>query len=243
MNPIGDSAHIGITVPDDHPVFSVVGDKLSNHGHEVSYFDPNEPIDPDELASLSLLVSKRTREESVRAVIQAEQLGVPTWNSATGVVACVSRFSQLCLLSGVGFDVPAASRSKPSGDYVAKRLFHWDMSPEVNGDGDIYEELLPAEPIDFKYYVVHDGSAYRTTVLRATSKLWDAKRVLGETDPVPEHVDRITALMKRLDMRGVGVDLIRTDEGWYAVDLNPCPSFKQTGLEDALVDSIESCLD
>ncbi|MEF8826966.1 MAG: hypothetical protein V5A27_11615 [Halapricum sp.] len=48
--------------------------------------------------------------------------------------------------------------------------------------------------------------------------------------------------MERLDMRGIGVDLIRTDEGWYAVDLNPCPSFKQTSLEDALVDSIGSCL-
>lgn len=243
MNPIGDAAHIGITVPSDHPVFSVVGDKLSDRGHTVSYFDPNEPIDPDELVSLSLLVSKRTREESVRAVMQAERLGVPTWNSATGVVACVSRFSQLCLLSGVGFDVPAASRSKPSGDYVAKSLYHWDMSPEMNGEGDVYEELLPAEPIDFKYYVVRDGSTYRTTVLRATSKLWDEKRVLGETDPVPEHVTQITALMERLDMRGIGVDLVRTDDGWYAVDLNPCPSFKQTGLEDALVNSIESCLD
>lgn len=49
--------------------------------------------------------------------------------------------------------------------------------------------------------------------------------------------------MERLDMRGIGVDVIRTDDGWYAVDINPCPSFAQTGLEGALVDSIESCLD
>lgn len=243
MNSIGKAIRIGITVPSDHSVFSVVGNKLSNRGYTVSYFDPDESIDTYELASLSLLVSKRTREASVRALMKAERLGVPTWNSATGVVACVSRFSQLCLLSGVGFDVPAAAKSKPSGDYVAKSLYHWDMSPEVNGEGDVYEELLSTEPVDFKYYVVHDGSAYRTTVLRATSKLWDEKRVLGETDPVPEHVTRITTLMERLDMRGIGVDMIRTDEGWYAVDLNPCPSFKQTGLEDALVNSIESCLD
>lgn len=117
------------------------------------------------------------------------------------------------------------------------------MSPEVNGAGDVYEELLPADPIDFKYYVVHDGTPSRTTVLRATSKLWDEKRVLGETDPVHKHVNRITALMKQLGMCGISVDLIRTDKGWYAVDLEPWASFKQSGLQDALVDSIASCLD
>lgn len=243
MNPASDPERIGITAPSDHPVFSVVGKRLSERGYTVSYFDANTPIDREELEGLALFVHKRTRPASVRAVIMAERLGVSTWNSATGVVACVSRFSQLCLLTGVGFAIPTASRTKPTGDYVAKGLYHWDTSPEVNGDGDVYEELLPADPIDFKYYVVDTGTSYRTTVLRATSKLWGEKRVLGVTDPIQEHVDRITSLMKRLDMRSIGVDVIRTDDGWYAVDINPCPSFAQTGLESALVDSMEFFLD
>ena len=243
MSATGDPARIGITSPSDHPVFSVVGERLSDRGSVVSYFDPNTPIDREELASLSLFVNKRTRPASVRALIDAERLGVRTWNSATGVLVCVSRFSQLCALSGVGFSVPAASRTKPSGDYVAKNLYHWNMSPQVNGDGDVYETLLPADPVDYKYYVVDDGSSYRTTVLRATSKLWGEKRILDESEPVRDHVDRITSLMDRLGMCAIGVDLIRTDDGWYAVDINPCPSFVGTGLEDALVDSIESRLD
>jgi hypothetical protein len=243
MSPPAAPTLIGITCSEDHPVFSVVGDALADRGHDVAYFDPDDPVDREELAKLSLLVHKATRPTTVRASIDAERLGVPTWNSATGVLACVSRFTQLCALSGVGFAVPAASRSKPPGDYVAKGRYHWQFSPEVNGEGDLYEELLPADPVDRKYYVVYDGSACRTTVLRATSKLWGEKRVLGEARPITEHVRRIESLMERLDMRAIGVDVIRVDDRWYAVDLNPCPSFRQTGLEGALVDSIESSLE
>ncbi|MFB6074019.1 MAG: histidine kinase [Haloarculaceae archaeon] len=235
-------AHIGIACTPGHPVFSVVADALSARGHETTYLDPTGPIDRDTLASLSLFVSKHTRPATVRALIDAERLGVPTWNSATGVQACASRFSQLSVLEGVGFAVPEASREKPDGDYVAKGLFHWDETIEVNGDGDLYETLLPADPVDYKYYSVDDGQHRRTVVLRATSKLEGEKTVLGRAEPLPEHVARIESLMALLDMRSLGVDLLCADETWYAVDLNPCPSFVGTGLEDALVASIESSL-
>lgn len=235
-----EAGHVGITCSESHPVFSVVGDRLRDRGYTVSYFDPHRRIPEAELRELALFVSKQTRPASVQSLVDAERLGVPTWNSATGVLACVSRFSQLCVLAGVGFSVPAASRHKPSGAYVAKRLYHWEMDPQLNGEGDLYEELLDADPVDYKYYVVHDGETHRTAVLRATSKLYGEKRVLGESEPVPEQVRRIRSLMSELDMCGIGVDLLRVGPDWYAVDLNPCPSFEGTGLEDTLVASIES---
>ena len=235
-------ATIGITVEPDHPVFGVVCDRLTADGHEVRYFDSNEPIPADDMQDLSLFVVKHTRPASIRALLAAERLGVPTWNSATGVQACATRFSQLCSLSGVGFTVPSASREKPAGEYVSKQLYHWESAPEVNGEGDCYEELLDAEPVDFKYYVVDDGDAHHAVVLKATSKLYAEKRVLGEATPEPAHVDRIVALMDELGMRGLGVDLISVDGDWYAVDLNPCPGFAETGLENALVASIEAAL-
>ena len=243
MVALDEPAHIGIACEPDHPVFSIVAERLRQRGHAVSFFDANNRIDRADLASLSLFVNKHTRPASVRSLLAATRLGIPTWNSATGVLACISRFSQLCALSGVGFAVPAASRTVPSGEYVAKGLYHWQNTLSVNGEGDVYEELLAAEPVDYKYYVVDDGSSYRTRVLRATSKLVGEKRILGETEPLSGIVDRITSLMERLEMRGIGVDLIRVDEAWYAVDLNPCPGFTETGLERALTDSIESCLD
>lgn len=240
--PAESGATIGITVEPDHPVFGIVCDRLSAAGHEVRYFDAEEPIPADDLRDLSLFVVKHTRPESVRALLTAERLGVPTWNSATGVQACTTRFSQLCSLSGVGFAVPTTSRERPTGDYVSKRLYHWESAPDVNGEGDVYEELLDPEPVDYKYYVVDDGETHRAVVLRATSKLWGEKKVLGETTPEPAHVERLVSLMDSLGMRGLGVDLVRVDDDWYAVDLNPCPGFAETGLEDALVASIESAL-
>lgn len=243
LNPDGGRAHIGITCESDHPVFSVVGDALADRGHAVSFFDATRPIDRDVLGALSLFVNKHTRPASVRALIASERLGVPTWNSATGVQTCLTRFSQLSALEAVGFAVPAASRTKPPGEYVAKGLYHWDAAPEIDGEGDVYEPLLPAEPVDHKYYTVHDGDGYRTVVVRATSKLRGEKTVLGHADPVPDHVARIESLMDVLEMRALGVDLIRVEDAWVAVDLNPCPGFTETGLEDTLVASIDSCLD
>jgi hypothetical protein len=233
---------VGITCPPDHPVFSTVAARLVDRGIGVAFLDAERPVGDGLLRRLALFVSKRTRPASVGSLVRAERLGIPTWNSALGVSACVSRFSQLCLLERAGFAVPAASRSTPAGDYVAKRLYHWNMAPELNGEGDLYEEYLPADPIDHKYYVVDDGDRLHVRVLRATSKLFGEKRVVGEADPLEEHVDRIGDLMERVGMRAVGVDLVRVDDDWYAVDLNPCPSFRETGLEDALAESIAACL-
>jgi len=235
-------ARIGITCPPDHPVFSVVGDRLADRGHEVVYFDPTTDIPPADLAALSVLVGKRTRPASVRALVAAERRGVPTWNSATGVMACIAHLTQLCVLSGVGFTVPEATLDPPGGDHVAKGRYHWDSSPTVNGRADVYEPLLAADPVDYKYYAVDDGTDLHLEVLRATSKLYGDKEVIGTADPEPAHVEGIRALLARLGMRGLGVDLVRTEDGWYAVDLNPCPSFAHTGLVDALVDSVEDCL-
>ncbi len=236
------TARIGITCRPDHAVFSTVASNLVGRGHAVTFFDYERPVNEAFLADLALFVSKKTRPASIETLLRAERLGVPTWNSATGVLACVSRFSQLCVLEGVGFAVPAASRMKPDGDYVAKNRFHWNMSPELNGEGDLYEEYLPAAKVDYKYYVVDDGERLHTRVLRATSKLFGEKRVVGEAEPLTEHVGRIGDLMERLEMHAVGVDLVLVDDDWYAVDLNPCPSFRGTGLEDALTDSIANCL-
>jgi hypothetical protein len=235
-------ARVGIVGPSDHPVFSVVGEGLEARGYAVSFFDANTPIDRAAFERVSLLASKQTRPASVPSLFAAARMGVPTWNSATGVLACVSRFSRLCLLAGAGFDVPEASRTRPAGEYVAKGLYHWQSTLALNGEGDVYEELLDTDPVDYKNYVVDDGASYRPVVLRATSKLTGEKRFLGEAKPDPELVNRVIGLMDRLGMCAIGVDVVRVEGSWYAVDLNPCPGFTETGLEGALIDSMPSHL-
>ncbi|SEO21719.1 hypothetical protein SAMN04487948_101144 [Halogranum amylolyticum] len=237
------SGPIGIGCRVDHPVFSVVADRLRGRGFEVRFLDPDRRVGDETLRTLSLLVTKSTTPTTVRTLLAAERRGVPTWNSATGVMACVSRLSALCALESVGFRVPTVYPARPAaGDYVAKSRYHWGYPPRLNGEGEIYEGLLPCDPVDFKYYVVDDGAEYRAVTLRATSKLFGSKEILGRSTPRPDYVDGIRRLMERLEMRALGVDFVETDEDYYAVDVNPCPSFARTGLEGALVASIVSAV-
>ena len=238
-----DGSHVGFTCPADHPVFGPIGETLRAHGHAVTFFEPPPDVPASRLETLTLLVSKTVSPSALRTLCTAERLGVPTWNSATGVLVCSARLTQLRALAAVGFEVPPVSLSPPDGEYVAKGRYHWDHPPVRNGEGALYEPLLPADPLDYKYYVVDDGTEYRAAVVRATSKLTGPKEIRGRVAPDPDHVDRIAALMERLDLRGVGVDLLCVDDDWYAVDLNPCPSFVGTGLESTLVDAIEHCVD
>ena len=238
MPTAGGAGRLGVAGPADHPVFGPIADRLRDRGVAVTWFDPTEPVPEAALRDLDLFLAKRTRPASVRALVAAERLGVPTWNSATSAMVCVHHVTQLCALAGAGFRVPPVSCSPPAGDYVAKAGLHWGPAPAVNGEGDVYEPLLDADPVDYKYYAVDDGDDVQLAVVRASSKLHGEKRVRG-TGPVdPGHAGRIEWLLDRLEMAGVGIDLVRAGSDWYAVDLNPCPSFRGAGLADALLRSI-----
>ena len=240
----GVSALIGINGPREHAVFSVVSDLLRERGHRVTYLDPTRTLDPSTIERLDVLVNKRTRPGSVRTLMRAARMGIPTWNSATGVMVCSARITQLCALAGVGFETPTLLPGPSETDYVAKSRFHWGPSPTINGEGDLYETLLEVDPIDYKYYLVDTGDDVHLSLVRATSKLFEPdKRILG-TGPTDETlVGPLKRLLSLLEMRALGVDFVRSSDGtWYAVDLNPGPSFRGTGFETLLADSIEACL-
>ena len=240
----GASALIGINGPREHEVFSVVSELLRDRGHRVTYLDPTQTLDPSSIRALDVLVNKRTRQGSIRTLMRAERLGIPTWNSATGVMVCCGRISQLCALAGVGFETPTLLPGPSDGDYVAKSRFHWGPSPTINGAGDLYEELLEVDSVDHKYYLVDTDETVHVCLIRATSKLFDGeKRVLGTGTPKEALVGPLKRLLSLLEMRALGVDFVRATDGtWYAVDLNPGPSFRGTGFETLLADSIEDCL-
>jgi hypothetical protein len=240
----GTSALIGFNGRREHEVFSVVCDTLQDRGHRVRYLDATRTVDTSTIRELDLLVNKSTRPGSIHSLVLAERLGVSTWNSATGVLVCAARTTQLCALDGVGFETPALLAGPSDEDYIAKSRFHWGPPPTINGEGDLYEELLDVEPIDYKYYLVDTGDAVQVCLVRATSKLFDTnKRVLGTGTPQQALVRPLKRLLSVLEMKALGVDFVRTPDGrWIAVDLNPGPSFRETGLERQLVDSIEGCL-
>lgn len=230
---------IGILCAPDQPVFAAVAERLRDSGYAVRFFDPRAELPPDRLDGLSLLVNKQVFPVTLPALCHARRTGTPLWNDLPETIAFSSRLICLCALEEVGFRTPAVTFEKPEGEYVAKDYYVWDGEPELNGEGDFYQELVPTEPVDYKYYAVDDGRRVRTAGRRVSSKLYGPKRFLGEARDRPTLTARLQRFVERTDLRGVGIDFVRDDENrLWAVDLNLAAGYRNTGLESAIYESI-----
>ena len=230
---------IGILCQKSKPVFGDVAERLRNAGFQVRFFHPRYPLSVDDVADLSLIVNKKTLPSALPTLRHAEQAGTVLWNNLQALILFSSRLVGLRALSEMGFLTPKVTFEKPDTEYVAKGYYIWNDEPELNGEGDFYQELIPTEPVDYKYYAVNDGTRIHVAGRRVTSKLYMEKRFLGQIEIRPALAASLRALVERFDLRGVGVDLVKDDDGQYwAVDVNLAAGYRDTGLEPALTESI-----
>lgn len=238
-----DPDRIGILCAEDQPVFATVADRLREFGHTVRFFDPRSGMSPDRIDDLSLLVNKQVFPVTLPALSHARRTGTSIWNNLPATIAFSSRLVCLRALEEVGFRTPTVTFAKPTGEYVAKNYYIWNGEPELNGEGDFYEELIPTKPVDYKYYAVYDGEHIQTACRRVTSKLYGPKRFLSKARTRPTLTARLKRLVERANLRGVGVDFVRDGENrFWAVDLNLAAGYRNTGLEPAIRGSIRASL-
>jgi hypothetical protein len=234
---------IGLLCKDDQPVFTTVAERLRATGHVVQFLDPRADLSTSQIDDLSLLVNKQVFPHAFAALRYARRTGTRLWNNLPATVAFSSRLVGLTALEEVGLRTPPVRFDEPEGEYVAKDYFIWNSDPELDGDGDFYQELVPTEPVDYKYYAVHDGSRVQTAGRRVTSKLYGPKRFLGHARARPRLTSRLRHLVERADLRGVGVDFVKDDQDrFWAVDINLAAGYRNTGLEPALYESITASL-
>lgn len=237
------SGCIGILCATNQPVFTNVAGRLRNAGHTVRFFEPRSGLSSSYVDDLSLIVNKQVFPVTLPALRYARRTGTPVWNNLTATIALSSRLVGLNALDSVGFRTPAVTLEKPDGEYVAKDYYVWDGAPELNGQGDFYQKLIPTEPVDYKYYAVSDGERTWTAGRRVTSKLYAPKRFLGRARARPTLTSRLRQLVERIELRGVGVDFVKDDEDrFWAVDVNLAAGYRNTGLETALFESISASL-
>lgn len=238
----GDS-RIGLLCKDDQPVFTIVAERLREAGHAVQFLEPRATLSANQIDDLSLLVNKQVFPHVFPALRYARQTGTPLWNNFPATIAFSSRLVGLSALEEVGLRTPPVQFNKPESEYVAKDCFIWNSDPELNGEGDFYQELIPTEPVDYKYYAVHDGSRVQTAGRRVTSKLYGPKRFLSQARERPRLTSQLRHLVERADLRGVGVDFVKDDQNrFWAVDINLAAGYRDTGLETALYKSINASL-
>lgn len=232
---------IGMLCADDQPVFAAVADQLRDTGYTVRFFDPRSDIPVDRINALSLLVNKQVFPHMFPTLRDIRRAGIPLWNNLPATIAFSSRLIGLRALEEMGFRVPPITLDKPKGEYVAKDYYIWNGDPELNGEGDFYQELIQTEPIDYKYYAVDNGKQVHTGGRRVTSKLYGPKRFLGQLRDRPRLTSRLRDLVERTDLGGVGVDFVKGDDGrFWAIDVNLAAGYRNTGLESAISDSIRA---
>jgi hypothetical protein len=234
-----DRPRIGLICSDDHDVFAAVADRLERAEVGVEFYEPGRWLGADDLAHLSLLMNKKVDLASFDALSLAETIGLPTWNGYPTLLLGIRPIGYWAL-DRVGFRVPAVSFQKPSSNYVAKRLvdFHSQPNPVLNGEGEIFHEYVPATPIDYKFYGVDTGSGIEVRVLKTTSKLHGEKAPLELVDPDPGLAENLRTLVRMTGSQAIGVDCVEADGEFWAVDVNPAPSFRHTGMVDALTRSV-----
>jgi hypothetical protein len=234
---------IGLLCKPDQPVFTEVAERLRNAGGQVRFIHPRSDLSPAQVADLSLLVNKQTFPSALPALRYARQTGTPLWNNLQAIILFSSRLVGLRALSKMGFRTPEVTFEKPDGEYVAKGYYIWNDEPELNGEGDFYQELIPTEPVDYKYCAVNDRSRTHVAGRRVTSNLYGEKQFIGQIQIEPRLAASLRKLVDRFDLRGVGVDLVKDTDGQYwAVDVNLAAGYRDTGLESALTQSILACL-
>lgn len=234
-----DRPGIGIICNEEHDVFSAVAARLERLGAETRFFEPGRALEAADLSGLSLLMNKKVDVESFRALARAESNGLPTWNGFVPLLLGIRPIGDWAL-DRAGFRVPPGSFEKPAEDHVAKSLvdFHSQPDPVLNGDGEWYQVHVPAPAIDYKYYAIATGSSNEVRVLKTTSKLHGEKRPLELVAPDPDLADKLRRLVAMTDAQALGVDLVVAEGQYWAVDVNPAPSFRHTGMEDELVASV-----
>jgi hypothetical protein len=238
-HPGGTRPRVGLICNEGHSVFGEVAERLGGEGISVEFFEPGQVVDEDDLRGLTLLMNKKVDPASLHALTWAERNDLVTWNGYRTMLLGM-RPMGYALLEHVGFRVPEFTFEKPSTDYVAKTFADWHFhpDPELNGEGDVYQRLVPAAPVDYKYYAVDVGTDIEVRVLKTTSKLHGEKEPLRLVSPEPRFADRLRSLMRLTDSQALGVDLVEGDDGFWAVDVNPAMSFRNAGMVDHLVESV-----
>jgi hypothetical protein len=227
---------VGFVCRPDHEVFRAVARRVEEAGARTTFFQPGERLGPATLSELSLLVNRAVHPASFRALAWAERNDLPTWNGyETSLLAF--RLVGYRALEQVGFDVPETSTTPPDGESLTKRIVDWSV-PANGPVHEFHQRLVPARPVDYEYYVVDTGTEIRTQALLTTSKRLGPKRPLGLVSPHPFLAAKLRLLVRFTGAQALSVDFVEAEGQFWAVDLNPAPSFEDVGMVGPLTESV-----
>lgn len=226
---------IGVVCEPDHPVFGRVGERLAARGFRVEFHRPGDPLDGPTVAAHDAFAVTVLHRGSVAALRAADRAGVETWNGFVPATALSCRLIALHALERVGCRVPSAGSID---DSRLTRRVRWD--DRTGERRTVRQERVDSGPVTHRYYAVDDGVETHVQATALRDSLSDHRPAVEATDADVEVATRLRELLERFDARALGVDVVRADDGPYAVDVDPAPQFHGAGMERRLADSLAS---
>ena len=230
---------IGVIADPDQPAFGGAGERLAARGFGVQFFRPGERIGPARIDELAALAAAHVDPAVVNALHYADRADVETFNGYLPTTALGNRLIALHALESVGCSVPRTWANEPDDvDAVYRYRDRWPGT-RAAAPG-FYQESMGAVPVRHRYYAVNDGVETHVSAIELRSELDDRQRVVDEADVVVERATRLREVLDRFGARALTVDFVETDDAWYAVDVDPTPSFAYAEMERHLADAMAS---
>lgn len=234
----GDMDTIGVIADPDHPVFGGAGERLAARGFGVRFFSPGERIDPATVDDLAALAVGAVDPAAVAALHHADRGSVETFNGYLPTTALGNRLVALSALEAVGCRVPATWLEEPD-DAATYRFRHRWPGLDRSAPG-FYQEVAGTGGPTHRYYAVDDGVETHVTAIELRRELSDRDRIVEEADVDVERATRLRELLDGFGARAVTVDFVDGEDGWYAVDADPVPTFVYADMERHLADALAS---
>ena len=231
---------IGVIADPDQPVFGGAGERLAARGFRVRFFSPGERVRETTIDELSALAAAHADPGSIAALHYADASAVETFNGFVSTTALGNRLVALHALETVGCRVPTIWLSEPAEhDAVFRYCQRWPGArAEAPG---FYQEAVATADSRHRYYAVNDGIETHVTAIELRNEPGAQDRIVDEADVTVERATRLRELLDDFGARAIAVDFVRgPDEEWFAVDVDPMPSFSHAGMERHLANALAS---
>lgn len=237
---------IAILGPEEHEVFGEVASILESRGKNIDFLDPEKVHSPRDISDYEGIVAKKSRPESFQTLRYASLEGVPTYNGFQTHMRTNHNPASCWHLERAGVEVPEWSTYRDTGSEMVRKPAMEIMREEPymienfeDVDGYFCQRYIENGGIDHKLYGVRLEDGVEAVTVDTPSKLLSDSGGRKRVETAEDFRAILESVMDVFRANMAGVDVISPEEGNYVVDVNSAPSYRGTGMEEKLADSIQ----
>lgn len=236
---------VAVLGPEDHDVFEEVASLMLEEGIETDFLDPETVYSGSDLERYDGVVAKKSRPESLQTLRNAYEGGISAYNGFNTHMRTNHNPASYWHLENADLMVPEWSTfqeigsemvKKPRTEIMREEPYKVEEFEEI--DGYFCQRYIENGGIDHKLYGVRLQDSIEVSTVDAPSKLLDSSDERKKVETYEEFQSIVEEVMDIFEANMIGVDVISPESGNYIVDVNSAPSYRGTGMEEVLSESI-----